>query len=122
MAKNKVVAGDYLNKMVTKINKPKGLLGGEEVAVISAGFTHIYLDKDAVKSYEVMTETQGKSAVSAVGRAGVGAALLGPIGLAAGLSAKSKGTYTVAIEFKDGKKSLLEIDEKIFKVLQQQLF
>ena len=52
----------------------------------------------------------------------VGAFFLGPIGLAAGLSAKSKGIHTLAIYFKDGKKSLIEVDDKINKALVANLF
>lgn len=52
----------------------------------------------------------------------VGGALLGPVGLLAGLSAKNKGTHTLVIEFKDGKKSLIEVNEKIYKLLMQKMF
>lgn len=72
--------------------------------------------------YEVLDEKSRKSASSAVGRAAVGAFFLGPVGLAAGLSAKSKGIHTVAIQFTDGKKSLLEVDDKIYKAIISQLF
>lgn len=112
--KNKVIAGDYENKQVI-------LSGGS--AVISVGiFTNIKLDKSTVESYELVDETSRKSASSAVGRAAVGSLLLGPIGLMAGLSAKNKGTHTVAIQFKDGCKSLLEVDDKIYKALVKKLF
>lgn len=50
----------------------------------------------------------------------VGGALLGPIGLlAGGMSAKSKGVYQVAVVFKDGKRSLLELDDKRYKALMK---
>lgn len=39
------------------------------------------------------------------------------VGLPAGLSAKSKGTYTMQINFTDGKKSLICVDDKIKVVL-----
>lgn len=44
------------------------------------------------------------------------------VGLLAGLSAKKKGVYIIALEFKDGKKSLLEVDDKIYKALLKKLF
>lgn len=34
-----------------------------------------------------------------------------------GLSAKKKGVYIVAVKFRNGKKSLIEINDKIFKTL-----
>ncbi|MFH5181172.1 hypothetical protein ACHHV8_36735 [Paenibacillus sp. TAB 01] len=113
-AKNKVIAGDYEGKMVTQA------LG---IVTITTGFLKkIIVDKTTVDSYEVMNEEHRKSAVSAVGRGLVGGFLLGPVGLLAGLSAKTKGTHVVAIQFKDGKKSLLEIDEKVYKALLKQCF
>ena len=48
--------------------------------------------------------------------------MLGPVGLLAGLSAKNKGIYTVAIKFKDGKNSLLEVDDKFYKALIKTMF
>jgi len=83
----------------------------------------VKLNKDTVDSYELITEEHRKSAASGIARGLVGGALLGPVGLlAGGLSAKNKGTYQVAIQFKDGKRSLLEIDDKIYKGLIKALF
>ena len=113
-AKNRVIAGDYEGKIVVQA------LG---IVQISTGFlSKIIVDKNTVDSYEVMSEEHTKSAVSAVGRGLVGGFLLGPVGLLAGLSAKTKGVHIVAIQFKDGKRSLLEIDEKIYKALIKQMF
>lgn len=113
-AKNKVIAGDYEGKVVAQS------LG---LSMIQTGFFKtLVLDKSTVENYEVMDESHQKSAVSAVGRGLVGGFLLGPVGMLAGLSAKSKGTHVVAVQFKDGKKSLLEIDEKIYKALMTKLF
>ena len=114
MAKNKVIAGDYLNKKVLKIGF---------TVEISIGFVKgIQLTKETVEEYEVITEETRKSASSGIIRGAVGATLLGPVGLLAGLSAKNKSSHTVAIKFKDGKNSLIEIDEKIYKQLIQNLF
>lgn len=92
--------------------------------LISTGFTtSIDLTKENVSSYEVVDETTRKSTGSAIGRGLVGSLLLGPVGLVAGAAtAKSKGTHTVAIEFKSGERSLLEVDDKIYKALVRCLF
>lgn len=110
MAKNQVIAGDYIGK---------GVMASFGVVQIVTGFgKYVTVDKFEIDSYEVITDEHRKSAASGVARGIVGGALLGPVGmLAGGLSAKSKGTYQVAIQFKDGKKSLIEIDDKIYKVL-----
>lgn len=115
MAKNKVIAGDYKGGQVSKslgtIYIARGLFGD-----------NIYLNKINVESYEVVTDEHRKSAASGVSRGLIGGVLLGPVGLLAGMSAKSKGTYQVAIQFKDGKKSLIEINDKLYKELVKKLF
>lgn len=113
-AKNRVVAGDYQGKfLAASFNKI--YIG------VSLG-KNLYLNKETVESYEVITDEQRKSAASGIARGAVGAALLGPVGLLAGLSAKNKGTYNIAIKFKDGKNSLVEVDDKIYKILMKALF
>lgn len=114
-AKNKVIAGDYEGKVVSST------FG---VVQISVGFTQtLVLGKKTVESYELITDEHRKSAKSGIARGLIGGALLGPVGiLAGGLSAKSKGTYTVSIRFKDGKSSLLEVDDKIYKAIVKSCF
>lgn len=112
-ASNTVVAGDYKGRPVQNYGK----------LYISLSFSKtLDISKQTVEEYEVLDGSEKTSGTSAVGRAAVGAFFLGPIGLAAGLSAKKKGTYNIAIQFKDGKKSLLEVDEKIYKAIMQVLF
>lgn len=113
-AKNRVIAGDYMGKSVT------GVAGAVQICVDFK--TLIPLDKFGVESYDVVTEDTRKSAASGVARGAVGAALLGPVGMLAGLSAKNKSTVTIAVRFKDGKNSLLEVDEKIYKKFVQAMF
>jgi len=114
MAQNKVIAGEYVGKNIN---------GSFGVVSIGLSFTKtLILDKSTVESYEVITEEHRKSATSGIARGLVGGALLGPVGLLAGLSAKNKGTHTLAVEFKDGTRSLIEIDEKIYKAFIQKMF
>jgi len=114
MAKNKVIAGDYEGKIIAQS------LG--KVAINTGFLKAVLLDKTTVKEYEVLDEESRKSATSAVGRAFVGGVILGPVGWLAGLSAKSKSTHVIAIEFMDGKKSLIEIEQKIYKAFIQKMF
>lgn len=114
MAKNMVIAGDYMNKGVANI------LGSAQILLDRKNV--ITLDKYTVDSYDVITEDSRKSAASGIARGAVGVALLGPVGMLAGLSAKNKNTITIAIRFKDGKNSLIEIDEKIYKVFIRAMF
>lgn len=121
-AKNKVISGDYIDDDVRIEYLGSYLVFGcgKDGDIFTT--THINLDKDTVESYEVLTEDKVKSASSAMLRAGAGALVLGPVGLLAGISGKTKGIYNVAIIFKDGNKSLIEIDDKHYKILMQSLF
>jgi len=120
MAQNKVLAGDYEGKNI--MIGQQGFFSKEEVFLFT-GFTKKFpLNKETVASYELITEEHRKSAVSGVTRGLVGGALLGPVGLLAGLSAKNKGTHTLVLEFVDGKKSLIEVNEKIYKLFIQKVF
>ncbi|CEG26027.1 hypothetical protein [Bacillus sp. B-jedd] len=115
MAKNKVIAGEYEGCEITT-----NLSG--TLSVIKGVFSSVPLDTDNVEEYELLDETKRKSAVSAVGRAFVGGLILGPVGWLAGLSAKSKGIHVVAIEFKDGNRSLLQLNDKFYKKFIKQMF
>lgn len=111
-AKNKVVEGDYKGMSVSG-----GMFG-----VMIMGRDPISIDKHMVSEYDVLDSEQKTSGVSAVSRAAVGAFFLGPAGLLAGVTAKKKGIHMIAIEFKDGKRSLLEVDDKLHKAIVKALF
>ena len=82
MAKNSVIAGDYVNKQIIKT--------GNWVQISTSFAKGIQLNKENVEGYEIITEDTRKSASSGIIRGAVGATLLGPVGLLAGLSAKNK--------------------------------
>ena len=111
MAKNVVVGGDYQGQHVfCMANMPS--IGSD-----------IPLNRDTVEMCQLIDDQQRKSAKSGLSRGIVGGALFGTVGMIAGsMSAKSKGTYHVAIYFKDGKRSLLELDDKHYKVVMRACF
>ena len=117
MAKNEVIAGDY-TKYVVMYEGGKVCLSER----YSLDAVRVYLDNRTVQEYSIVNENYKKSVSGVIGRAAIGAAILGPIGLLAGATAKNKGTYVVAITFKSGKQSLLEIDEKRYKALVTSCF
>lgn len=114
-AKNKVISGDYLNKSIIQVS-------GKQASIVVGLMKQIQLNRSTVAEYEVVNEESRKSAASAVGRGLAGSLLLGPVGVLAGLSAKSKGVHIIALRFLDGKKSLIEVDDKIYKTLLTVLF
>ena len=116
--KNKVVAGDYVGDKVS----PPSLLGSKHPAISTSG-GKIELNNTTVAGYEVITDDHRKSAVSGALRGFIGNYLLGNAGLLAGaMSAKNKSIYTVAVGFISGKRSLQEINEKIYRALIKSCF
>lgn len=112
---NKIIAGDY-------IGKPIMYTAGKLIIGVKL-FMNMELNKDVLESYEVITDDIRKSAASGIARGAVGGALLGPVGMLGGvLSAKNKGTYNIALQFKDGKRSLIEVDDKFCKELMKIMF
>ena len=114
-AKNKVIAGDYEGKDI--------IAAGGKVQIVLGFFKTVDINSQTVEEYELMNDEHRKSAASGAARGLVGGALLGPVGmLAGGLSAKSNDIYQVAIQFKSGERSLLEIDGKRYNAIIKNCF
>lgn len=86
------------------------------------GGKKIDLNKETVAEYELVTDESRKSASSGIFRGAAGAALLGPVGLFAGLSAKNKNKYTVAIKYMDGEVDLVEFDKKEYEIFFKSMY
>lgn len=113
-ASNKVVAGDYKGKLVG------GSFGEAFISLTMTNF--LYLNKDTVRSLTPLDDDSQISVASAAMRGLVGELLLGPIGLVAAATAKRNGMHIVGIEFKDGKRSVVEVDDKRYKNMVQACF
>lgn len=74
--------------------------------------------QSGVISYQLLSSSNNISGVSAVSRAALGAFLVGPIGLAAGLTAKRKELYTVQVVWGNGMSSVIEFDPDGYNVFQ----
>ena len=112
MATNRVIAGDYINKMVIVVDVPYIAVKPLKIS------THIPIDKTTVESYEVLMQDSNTSAASGIARSAVGGALFGSAGALGGAaSAKTNDDYMIAINFKDGKRSLIDVDERTYKAL-----
>lgn len=76
--------------------------------------------KNNISSYTVIDETN-KDQYS-FWKGALGVALLGGFGAVAGIGGKKKKEYFIAIEWKDGDKSLILIDEEYYKVFVKSMF
>mgnify|MGYP006939934799 CR=1 FL=1 len=107
MAKiNCVLEGRYKNTKITK-----------------ASILHIELQPICdrqISSYQVIDETN-KDQYS-FWKGALGVALLGGLGAVAGIGGKKKKEYLIAIEWKDGEKSLICIDDEYYKVFVKSMF
>lgn len=112
--KNKVTAGDYEGYRVKS-----GWSGVElKPPLFSQHTTQIIIDKNTVRRYELINSDHRKSAVSTVIRGMIGKYLLGLVGMIGGTaSAKNTGLFTVSLEFVNGERSLIEVDDKTYKAI-----
>lgn len=119
-ARNIVIAGDYEKSC---ISKP---FNGTAAILVSTGFLKVKsipLNSETVESYEIIADDSNKSMSSAVMRSVVGGAVLGPAGaIAGGMTAKSNKIHQVSVCFKDGKRSLLEIDNEVYNMIVKKCF
>lgn len=79
-----------------------------------------HLNKKQISSYTLIDESN-KDQYS-FWKGALGVALFGGIGAIAGVKGKSKKEYLIAIEWKDGEKSLILIDDNYYKVFVRSMF
>lgn len=117
MTDNIVAAGDYKNKPI--MMSP---LRGE--VYIQVGITKkVPLNKETIKTYEIQSEKEKANVAGAVGRGLVGGALLGGAGAVVGAATRKKKSLTrIAVEFNDGTRSLIQMDDKIYAKFQEVMF
>lgn len=109
MSTNKVIAG-FHNGDSVRTSGGLVLIGNDAAA------------KWTIEDYELISGEKNISLSSGLLRGIAGRILLGPWGTLAALTAKKKGTYTVALQWKNGQRSLLELDDKTYKAIVKNLF
>lgn len=109
---NVVLEGKYKNLKI---------LGGKELSVDSEDYIGgCPLDKQRIASYTLINENN-KSQYS-FWKGVLGVALLGGVGAVAGIGGKKTSEYLIAVEWKNGEKSLICLDDKFYKVFVQSMF
>ena len=120
MAKNMVIAGNYAGKLVRVSVGPMGV---PSISLNIFKDEYVLIDKYSVESFNVVNKEEETSAVSGIARSAIGGALFGNAGALGGAaSAKKNVMYTMVINFKDGKRSLIEVNEKIYKDIVEACF
>jgi len=115
-AKNRVISGAYIGY---KINA----FLGELVLSNLSSTKSISINKNNVSSIELVDSSKQRDTGSTIARGLVGGILLGPAGIVGGaLLGKSNEINLLSINFKDGKKSLIEVDNKIYKEILKRLY
>ena len=95
----------------------KGIFGTVHIA----SMIQAEINTSTVTSYDVISESQRTSAASAIGKAAVGAFVAGPVGLVAAAGAKKVGSYRIALQFKNGKSSIIEVNDELYAVVIKEL-
>lgn len=90
---NVVVTGDYQGKAVVFIDAKKGI--GIQTTLLKRS-EWIPLNKDTIEKHEVLLDEPFKPS--------------------------SARTFRLSVEFKDGKKSLIHLDEKFYKIMMNKCF
>lgn len=108
MNKNYVVEGKYKNRKID---------GG---SILNIDVELQPLSKRYISSYTVIDESNKDQYSFWKGTLGV--ALFGGLGAIAGINGKKKKEYLIAVEWKDGEKSLISLDEEYYKVFVKSNF
>lgn len=113
-ARNKVVSGDYSGASVDEF------LGDVS---LNSFTTNVAINKNTITNIELLDSANKKDTGSSIARGLVGGVLLGPVGIIGGaMLGKTNGIHLISIIFKNGKRSLIEVDDKIYKKLLTKLY
>lgn len=87
------------------------------------GSALVEINTTTVENYEILSEESSKSASSSIARGLVGGVLLGPLGMVAGAVTGGKNhLYRIVVNFKDGKRSLLELGSWGYELFLKEMF
>lgn len=107
---NYIVGGKYINEPIT-------------CAAMLYTNSSPYFNKHSISSYTVLDAANKDSYEFSFWKGALGVALFGDIGVIAGIGGqKSDEQYLIAIEWKDGDKSLILINDEYYKVFVKSMF
>ncbi|MBR5372258.1 MAG: hypothetical protein IK130_08585 [Oscillospiraceae bacterium] len=111
-AKNIVLAGDYASCRVFRMNAALAYISGTMKKI-----EDIFLTPETVAGFETLTEDMIRSGKSPLLTGVLDPACLLTLRLHASEAMQKKGIYTIAVKFQDGKRCLMEIDEKVYQAV-----
>lgn len=103
---NLVLEGKYKNKKISC---------GTQLRVDLNPFSKRY-----ISSYTIINESDKKE--YSFWKGAVGSAFFGGLGAIAGINGKSRKEYLISVEWKDGNKSLILLDDEYYKVFVKSMF
>lgn len=108
-ARNIVIAGDYTGCRVFRMSAALAYISGTMKKT-----EDVFLTQETVARCELMTEELIRSGNSLLLTGPLDPGCLLNLRLHATPAAQKKGIYTLAVKFTDGKRCLMEVDEKIY--------
>ncbi|MBR5405799.1 MAG: hypothetical protein K6E36_07700 [Oscillospiraceae bacterium] len=111
-ARNMVIAGDLTGCRVFRMSASLAYISGTMKKA-----EDVFLTAETVSRCELMTEDLIRSGNSLLLTGALDPGLLRNLRLHATQAAQKKGIYTLAVKLEDGRRCLMEIDEKIYAAI-----
>lgn len=115
-ARNIVLAGDYAGCRIFRMSATCAYISGTMKKLEDVRFC-----PESVTSYELLTEDAIRSGNSVLLTGSLDPAGLIGLRLNATPAKQAKGIYTLAVKFDDGKRALVEVDEKIYTTIVRRM-
>lgn len=108
-SQNVVIAGAYRGKQIARYTREPYIILGRN--------STLQLDQSTVKSVKELGKDSCINVPDTAVRGYMGELVFGPTGLAAAMTARRDQVYKLEILFKDGKQSVIEVDESLYKYI-----
>lgn len=115
-ARNTVLAGDYVGCRVFRMSATCAYISGTMKKLDDVRFSPEEVDR-----YELLTEDMIRSGNSLLLTGSLDPGCLTSLRLNATPHNQAKGIYTLAVKFNDGKRALIEVDEKIYTAIVRRM-
>ena len=106
---NTVIRGDYKNCIIKH---------SKDILRLESENLNLNISKDVVDNYKLIHTNYKRNIMDLIARLVIGVYLIGPLGILAIFTSNMYICYhIVSLEFKDGKKSLIKINNKLYDKL-----